>query len=61
MADRLGDRPHLMGDDMRTPDILLAHCCGWAAGLKLDLPDALRAHMTRMRARPAFRRAVAHG
>ncbi len=61
MADLLGDGPYLMGAEPVIPDILLAHCCGWAAGLGLDLPDPLRAHMTAMRARPAFRRALAHG
>lgn len=61
MSDLLADRPYLMGDDPTIPDILLAHCCGWAAGLKFDLPDGLRQHMTHMRARPAFRRALAHG
>ncbi|MFO6465346.1 glutathione S-transferase family protein [uncultured Jannaschia sp.] len=61
MADLLGDGPYLMGEEPVIPDILLAHCCGWAAGLKFDLPDALRAHMNTMRARPAFRRAIAHG
>ncbi|MGB3406486.1 MAG: glutathione S-transferase family protein [Jannaschia sp.] len=61
MSDLLGKGPCLMGDDPLIPDFLLAHCCAWAAGLKFDLNDALRAHMTLMRARPAFRRALAHG
>ena len=61
MEARLGAGPFLMGDAPLVPDILLAHCCGWAAGLKLDLPPGLRAHMTTMRARPAFRRALARG
>ncbi|MEM7642827.1 MAG: glutathione S-transferase family protein [Pseudomonadota bacterium] len=61
MSDLLADRPYLMGDEPTIPDILLTHCCGWAAGLKFDLPEGLRAHMTTMRARPAFRRALAHG
>jgi glutathione S-transferase len=57
----LGDGPFLMGDAPLIPDFLLAHCCAWAAGQTLDLPPGLRAHMTAMRARPAFRRALAHG
>ena len=61
MADLIGDGPHVMDDAPLVPDFLLAHCCGWAAGLKMDLPDALRAHMNAMRARPAFRRALAYG
>jgi glutathione S-transferase len=55
----LGDGPCLTGEEPVIADFLLAHCCGWAAGLKFDLPGGLRAHMTRMRARPTFRRAVA--
>lgn len=61
IADLLGDGPCLMGDYPVIPDFLLSHCCGWASGIKLDLPDGLRAHMNMMRARPAFRRAIAHG
>ena len=61
MAELLGDRVFLMGEEPVVPDILLAHCCGWAASLGLDLPDGLRRHMTAMRARPAFRRALARG
>ena len=61
MADLLGDGPFLMGAAPVIPDILLAHCCGWATGLGLDLPDGLRAHMDTMRARPAFGRALARG
>ena len=53
--------PCVLGAEPLIPDFLLAHCCGWAAGLGFDLPDGLRAHMTAMRARPAFRRALAHG
>ncbi|WP_371155617.1 glutathione S-transferase family protein [Jannaschia sp. 2305UL9-9] len=60
IADLLGDGPYLTGADPVIPDFLLSHCCGWAAGLRFDLPDGLRAHMTLMRSRPAFRRAVAH-
>lgn len=60
IADLLGDGPFLMGAEPIIPDFLLSHCCGWASGLKFDLPDSLRRHMTTMRARPAFRRAIAH-
>ena len=59
LSGLLTDKPFLTGDEPVVPDILLAHCCGWAAGQSLDLSGALRAHMTAMRARPAFRRAVA--
>ncbi len=59
MAETLGEADHLAGDAPTIPDILLAHCCGWAKSLDLPLPDPLRRHMTAMRARPAFRRAIA--
>ena len=61
MEGLLGDGPCLMGTEPMIPDLLLTHCCGWASGLGLDLPEGLRRHMVAMRARPAFRRAVAHG
>ena len=61
MEGLLGDGPFLTGEAPVVPDILLAHCCGWGANLGLDLPGGLRAHMTAMRARPAFRRAQARG
>ena len=58
MAELIGEGPCVMGEDVLIPDILLAHCTGWAAGLKMELPATIRTHMTRMRARPAFRRAL---
>ncbi|GIT92652.1 glutathione S-transferase [Jannaschia pagri] len=61
VAELLGGGPYATGAEPTVPDVLLAHCCGWAAGLKLDLPSPLRTHMTMMRARPAFRRAIAQG
>ncbi len=60
MADLI-EGPFVLGEEPVITDILLAHCCGWAAGLKMELPPGLRDHMNRMRARPAFRRALAHG
>ncbi|WP_092641981.1 glutathione S-transferase family protein [Jannaschia faecimaris] len=61
MGEILGDRPFLMGDEPVVPDILLAHCCGWALGRKFEVDATVRKHMNTMRARPAFRRASAHG
>lgn len=49
----------LMGDTMTIADILLAHCCGWAANAKFPITEArLQDHMSMMRARPAFSRAL---
>ncbi|WP_055084803.1 glutathione S-transferase family protein [Jannaschia donghaensis] len=61
MGQMIGDGPYLMGDDPVVPDILLAHCCGWALGRGFDVDATVRDHMNTMRARPAFRRANAHG
>lgn len=61
MGELLGDGPYLMGAAPTVPDILLAHCCGWALSRKFDVDETVRKHMNTMRARPAFRRAMAHG
>ncbi|MEM8956791.1 MAG: glutathione S-transferase family protein [Pseudomonadota bacterium] len=60
LADALGDRPFLMGAQMTIPDIMAGHCCNWAvtAGVKLDPPPPLAAYLKRLRARPAYRRAI---
>ena len=60
MGQMLGDGPYLMGEDPVVPDILLAHCCGWALSRKFEVDAAVRKHMNTMRARPAFRRALSH-
>ncbi len=60
LGDTLGDAPYLAGDTPTLPDILSAHCCGWAAGAKFPLEDdRMRDHMERMRARPAYAAAQA--
>lgn len=61
VADLLGEGPFLMGEAPLVPDILLAHCCSWALGREFEVAEPLRKHMNTMRARPAFRRAMAHG
>ena len=51
--------PWAAGEEFTIPDIVIAHCCGWARVAKMDpLPDALADHMARARARPAFARAA---
>lgn len=53
------DGPFLMGDQMTIPDILLAHCMGWAVSAKFPVSDPrIRAHAAMMRDRPAFQRAL---
>ncbi|MFP4274096.1 MAG: glutathione S-transferase family protein [Paracoccaceae bacterium] len=51
--------PFLAGEDITVPDIILAHCGGWAknAGFPSDEPR-FADYVKRMRSRPAFRRLV---
>jgi len=60
LVARMGDGPFLMGDDFTVPDIILAHCLGWAVSAKFDITeDRLRHYAEHVRARPAFARAMA--
>lgn len=60
LAARLGEGQFLMGDRMTVPDILATHCLAWGAGAKFPVPEgALGDYLDRMRARPAFVRAMA--
>ncbi|ABD53325.1 glutathione S-transferase family protein [Jannaschia sp. CCS1] len=63
IADRMSaDGPFVMGEEMCLADILLSHCVGWAGSAKFDARnDRLLAHNAMMRARPAFKRALAAG
>ena len=60
MVSRMdADGPFVMGDTLTIADILLAHCCGWAANAKFPIIEPrLQDHMAMMRARPAFARAL---
>jgi len=54
------DGPYLMGDTMTIPDIILAHCGGWAHNAKFPLEnEAFKAYTERLRERDAFKRAAA--
>ena len=58
LAARL-QTPFLTGDTMTIPDIILAHCLLWAIAARFPLSEpALLDYLARMRARPAFRRAL---
>lgn len=57
----LMDGPYAVGEAPTVADILLAHCTGWARGLKIEVDGRLREHARMMRDRPAFRRAAARG
>ncbi|MBS0125511.1 glutathione S-transferase family protein [Thetidibacter halocola] len=58
MAEAEG--PFLMGETMTVPDILLAHCGGWARAAKFpDGPEAFGDYLKRLRGREAFKAAAA--
>ncbi|MDJ0627976.1 MAG: glutathione S-transferase family protein [Rhodobacter sp.] len=58
LTERVGDGPFLMGETLTVPDIIACHCSGWAVAAKFPMPaDALDAYFTRLRDRPAYRRA----
>ena len=60
LAARLGERPFLIGERMTVADVLAAHCLIWGIGAKFPVPEgALADYLARMRARPAFQRAMA--
>lgn len=60
-AQRLGDKPFLMGEKMTIPDIIAAHCGGWAITAKFAVTNPIfREYLDRLRARPAFLRALDH-
>jgi glutathione S-transferase len=60
LAAQMGDGPYLMGADMTVPDIILAHCLIWASAAKMPVEDPrLTDYLARMRARPAFAKAMA--
>ncbi len=59
-VDRLGSGPWLMGDTFTVPDIVAAHCGGWAINAKFPVTEpAFRHYIDRARERPAFKRAAA--
>ena len=59
LVGRMGEGDYLMGDEMTVPDIILAHCMGWAISAKFPIAQArLEDHVARMHARPAYQRAA---
>ncbi|MEL7214387.1 MAG: glutathione S-transferase family protein [Pseudomonadota bacterium] len=61
LAERLGDKPYLMGETFTVPDLIAAHCLAWARAAQFEvLDERVAAYGKRCRARPAFRQALAH-
>ncbi len=60
LAHRMGEGPFLMGEMMTVPDIILTHCGNWALGAKFPIVEhKLTEYLSRMRMRPAYKRAMA--
>jgi glutathione S-transferase len=61
-AARLGEGPWLTGDVFTLPDLLAAHCWGWAKGMGwADESGPFAAHALRARERASFKRAMERG
>ncbi len=59
---RLGERAFLAGETLTVPDILAAHCVGWAVKAKVaPASERVRAWAAGLRERPAHARAAARG
>lgn len=58
--DRLANEisgPYLVGDSFSVPDIIFAHCIGWAKNAKIDVTNpSILALAKGLRDRPAFQR-----
>lgn len=60
LAQRMSSGPFLMGDKLTIADILLTHCCNWAAVAKFPIEEPqLHDYLDAIRQRPAYARALA--
>lgn len=58
LEKRMDGGDYVMGGDFTVPDIIIGHCAGWAIGAKFGWPEgALGDYFTRLRDRPAWKRA----
>lgn len=57
-AEMIGGRDFLVGDELSIADCYLFVMLTWAGKFHLDLPAPLPAYLERLRARPAFQRAL---
>ena len=59
LGRRLGNNEYVMGDRFTVPDIIIAHCCGWAKNSGMEIPaGTVSDYLGRVRSRPAFGKAV---
>lgn len=60
LVHRMGEGPFIMGEAMTVPDVILTHCLTWALAAKFPVVEhRLTEYLDRMRARPAYGRAMA--
>ena len=58
IADELGDKPYLMGENFSVADGYLFTVLRWAKGFKFELGPTLDAYFDRVAARPAVKAAL---
>ncbi|KEO54216.1 glutathione S-transferase family protein [Thioclava pacifica] len=60
LIHRMSEGEFVMGEELTVPDIILTHCLDWALMAKFPIVEhRLSEYHARMRARPAYQRAVA--
>jgi glutathione S-transferase len=61
VADALGEREHLLGEQFTVADIMVGSALKFTAriGFAEELPENLRSYMARLEERPAYQRALA--
>lgn len=60
LSQRLGDQQFVMGEGFTVPDLLLGHCLGWGRSMGwTNPPGNLTAYADRIRARDAYKAAIA--
>lgn len=59
LAEQLGDKAFLVGDEMSIADAYLFVMLSWAEIMKIALPEALESYRARLKQRPSITRALA--
>ena len=59
IAQRMGDKPWVAGDQYSIGDSAVFYVASWAPRAGVELPHVIAAHYARMKARPAVQRTIA--
>ncbi|MDX2309443.1 MAG: glutathione S-transferase family protein [Hyphomicrobium sp.] len=60
LSTRLADKTYVMGDQFTVPDLIIGHLLGWGLSTRWPIPEGnLDAYFERIRARPAYKTALA--